>query len=266
MHFDNVYWDKASLDDASKTPSILAIGDSWFWYPFPGGSLLNALGPLVKNMQHTILAFGNNGAEAFDYVNGVYKDNIELGLSFYGSGLSAIFISGGGNDFAGFNDLRPLLKLNCSSMSTARGCFRTGSDLGTIQWLMDRTQASLDSLIVKAFSAMPANSKVFLHNYDYPFPSGKGVFGGKSDWLRPGLVDAQVPSILQRPCVKYIIDQYTTRIKALESKFPERVVVVDSRNTLAASEWANEIHPTQAGFKKIAAECWLPVLSAEGLA
>lgn len=44
MQFENVYWDATLMQTQGNYPSILAIGDSWFWYPFPGGSLLNYLG------------------------------------------------------------------------------------------------------------------------------------------------------------------------------------------------------------------------------
>ena len=57
-------------------PSILAIGDSWFWYPFPGGSLVNRLGKLVQSREHSILAVGHNGAEAYDYVFGKHEKNV----------------------------------------------------------------------------------------------------------------------------------------------------------------------------------------------
>jgi hypothetical protein len=43
----NVFWDGNLLEAAGRSASILAIGDSWFWYFFPGGSLLNQLGPIV---------------------------------------------------------------------------------------------------------------------------------------------------------------------------------------------------------------------------
>ncbi len=66
-----------------------------------------------------------NGAEAFDYVDGKYKQAVLHALKFYGSGLSAVFISGG-NDFAGFNDMRPLLNLNFTNATTAEDCFKSG--------------------------------------------------------------------------------------------------------------------------------------------
>ena len=122
----NYYWDENLMKNDGKLPSILAIGDSWFWYPFPGGSLINYIGPVVEKKSHVILAKGMNGAEAFDYVDGKYAKSVREALRLYGAGLSAAFISGGGNDFAGFNDLRPLLKDDCSAESTAKGCFRPG--------------------------------------------------------------------------------------------------------------------------------------------
>ena len=93
MNFENVYWNWPSMNADHHAASILAIGDSWFWYPFPGGALLNQLGPLVAPKEHFILAIGNNGAEAFDYVQGKYKIAVTTALNFHGGGLSAVFIS-----------------------------------------------------------------------------------------------------------------------------------------------------------------------------
>ena len=61
MVYENVYWDAAWRQESGRFPSILAIGDSWFWYPFPGGSLLNQLGPLTAGREHVLYAVGNNG-------------------------------------------------------------------------------------------------------------------------------------------------------------------------------------------------------------
>ena len=131
------YWDEAAMQRVLVMPSILAIGDSWFWYPFPGGSLIRYLGPIVERKEHTILAYGMNGAEAFDYIDGKYKDRVTGALRRYGSSLSAVFISGGGNDFAGFNDMRPLLRLDCSaaqSAPTASAAEMAGSGISWSAW------------------------------------------------------------------------------------------------------------------------------------
>ncbi len=139
MNFGNVYWDWNSMRSDSHSASILAIGDSWFWYPFPGGSLINQLGILVEPKEHFVLAIGNNGAEAFDYVHGKYKNAVTTALNQHGDGLSAVFISGGGNDFAGLNDLLPLLHPDCSSAHSAADCFKNGGADGTLGGLMKKT-------------------------------------------------------------------------------------------------------------------------------
>src|SRR5687768_15089808 len=100
MKIGNVYWDEREMQDDVVQPSILAIGDSWFWYPF-GGSLIVPVGRLLHS-DHKIFSLGNNGAESGDYLSGQYSNTVRGAVERYASGLSAVFISGGGNDFAGF--------------------------------------------------------------------------------------------------------------------------------------------------------------------
>ena len=267
MVFENVYWDASWREASGRFPSILAIGDSWFWYPFPGGSLLNMVGPLTARREHVLFALGDNGAEVAEYVDGKYAKNVRTALRQLGSGLSAVFVSGGGNDFAGFNDLRPLLNPSCSAETTAEGCYRSGADAGTLGWLMAKTRASYERLLRQVFASVPAHAVVLLHNYDYAPPSGKGVFGKDDAWLKPALDGAGVPEGLQASCMKYLIDRFTTDVlEPLARIDPDRIVVVDSRDTLELADWANELHPKPRGFKRIAEERWYPELWAQGLA
>jgi hypothetical protein len=252
--------------DDHHAASILAIGDSWFWYPLPGGSLLNQLGPLVAPKEHYILAIGNNGAEAFDYVHGKYRNAVTTALNFHGDGLSAVFISGGGNDFAGLNDLLPLLNADCSNAQSAADCFKPGYGEGTLGALMKKVTEDYTLLIGQIMVKCPTGIKIFVHNYDYPIPSGKGVFGGASDWLKLPLDDASVPAALERDCTKFIIDRFSDVMQALEASSNGQLVFVDSRNTLPDADWANELHPTSGGFEKIATQKWAPELRKFGLA
>ncbi len=264
MKYNNVYWSKTALDLDTTTADILAIGDSWFWYPFPGGSLINRIGDLVARQDHNILVAGNNGAEAYDYVKGKYKRQVAELLRLYGSSASAVLISGGGNDFAGLNDLRPMLKADCAGCTSAEGCFVPGDDEGTIEWLMHRIYENHALLISRALYVMPPSGRVLLHTYDYAIPDGRGVFGG-AGWLKPALDVAQVPAALQADCIRVIVDYAFSVFQRLAAGAPDRIVVVDSRGTLNADDWANELHPRSSGFRKIADQCWQPVLQGLGL-
>jgi len=180
--------------------------------------------------------------------------------------LSAVFLSGGGNDFAGFNDLRPLLKDSCSKAKTEKACYRPGEDERTLGWLMKKIAENYSLLIGQIFMMARPGTMVFLHNYDYAYPTGKGVFGGKADWLKPALVAAGVPAKLRQPCIKHLIDTFTDTLANIAKQDPARIVLVDSRGTLKKKDWANELHPKPAGFKRIATQAWGPVLAQHGLA
>ena len=254
----NYFWDEtAMLASDHPNPTILAIGDSWFWYPFVGGSLINNLGRIVQSRNHVIFAKGMNGAEAFDYVDGKYAKVIQVALKRYGTGLSAVFISGGGNDFAGFNDMRPLLKSDCSAQADAAGCYLDG-DPG-LRGFLDHMDQYYRKLIGVVYTHTAPDCFIVMHSYDYAIPSGKGVFGGGS-WLKAALVDAKVPERLHGACVKYLLDAFHNVLANICALDPNHLVLVDSRGTLTQAEWANELHPTSEGFAKIAEKCWAPEL------
>lgn len=240
-----IYWDADHMNyEGISTPSILGIGDPWFWY-FPlGGSVINQIANLIKS-DHTILTYGKNGAEAVDYVSGKYSKEIRSALKRYGEGLSAVLISGGGNDFAGTNDLRPLLKPNCTNESDAVDCFKDGSEFKSLGWLMRKTTENYMALIGLIFAHAPS-ATVVLHNYDYAVPTGKG------GWLKPALDDARVPTRLQQKCIEHIINSFTNELQALAATNPRKIVFVDTRNTLEPKHWANELHPTKTGCRLIA--------------
>lgn len=261
----NVFWDEHTMRQQLRVPSVLAIGDSWFWYPFPGGSLLTHLGPLLDDKGHTVFALGNNGAEAVDYLNGKYKNAVKNALRLYGdSSLSAVFLSGGGNDFAGINDLLPLLHGDNSGAASARECFLEGADWPSLGWLLLQMYASYASLIGRIFTTC-TNASVILHNYDYAFPDGRGVFG-PGGWMKPALDRTKVPVELHRECVKYVIDQFSDMLEILVRSGGGRIQLVDGRGTLRHEHWDNEMHPNGVGFRTLVSEAWAPVLGRNGLA
>jgi hypothetical protein len=258
----SIFWDEQVMEQNNATASILAIGDSWFWYPFPGGSLASHLGDIVHNKNHVILAKGMNGAEAVDYL-GKYSKSIKTALKLYGKEVSAVFLSGGGNDFAGFNDLRPLLKSDCSKETTAKGCFKTGSD--GFNGFLDDIEDAYRKLIGVIYTYTNPNCMIFMHSYDYAVPDGRGVLGNVG-WLKPALDAAGVKQELQQQCLKYLLDSFHERLNKITALDKAHLIIIDSRGTLKASDWANELHPKGSGFRKIASERWKPALEAVNLA
>jgi hypothetical protein len=103
------------------------------------------------------------------------------------------------------------------------------------------------------------NGPVVVHNYDYAIPTGKGFFlFGK--WLKAPMDLARVPSALRGPLVRELIDRLEIMLKGLDDPSAQ-VHCVDSSGTLAEDEWANELHPTPAGFDRIVRERWIPVVA-----
>jgi hypothetical protein len=264
MRYRNVTWSPAAPLRGESDPSVLAVGDSWFWYPFPGGSLAHRLGDLLRPSGHHVLVAGNNGAETYDYVHGRYRAQVDDMLRRWGAGARALLVSGGGNDFSGFNELRPLLAADCRAASRAEQCFRAGRGPGTVGALMQRMLDNHRLLIARALAVMPADSQVFLHTYDYAIPSGKAVFA-RAPWLKPALDDARVPQSLQPCCIRHLIDRAYELMHRLEVQGAGRVVLIDSRNTLSPTDWANELHPRPQGFRRIAEQAWRPAFARAGL-
>ena len=104
---------------------------------------------------------------------------------------------------------------------------------------------------------------VFIHGYDYACPNGKG-FLGLGQWLQYPLDQCQVARSLQQQVVNELIDRFRVVLEETCAQAPT-LHLVDGRNTLGRDEWANELHPTVAGFNRLG-KCWAPALEAAGLA
>jgi hypothetical protein len=246
---DRPYWDERDMVANNERPEILAIGDSWFWYPF--NNLLNPIFNIWRGK--VILAIGDNGAEAVEYVGARFQTLIAQTLEAYQDSIRMVLVSGGGNDIAGEDDFDLILKEDCSDAATVAECYEAAQPAA----IMDTIESACRTLIVQARRVLP-DAAIILHNYDYAIPSGLGFFG-MGNWLRKPMDDARVKRELQAPLVNDLIDQLGLRLAQLEGEFAS-VRLINSAGTLAAGEWANELHPKPAGFNKIVRRCWRPVL------
>jgi len=98
---------------------------------------------------------------------------------------------------------------------------------------------------------------IFTHAYDYAIPSGKRVrillctVGG---WLQDqfrtkGIKDAQ----LQKDIVTHLLKRFARFMEEFEAQ-NLRVIYIRTQGTLKDDEWGDELHPTMAGFKRVAAK------------
>ena len=259
-----VYYNPNQVRDGAF-PAMLAIGDSWFWYP-KVSNLLAEVSAVVKPDYSNIMALGYIGARLEEYVNGQYAASFERELrpgflQYY----SAVLISGGGNDAV---DWGLCLKADCSGETTARGCLdqtaltKNMTDLSG--WLL-----AMISEVHSAFgNANLRHPDIFVHCYDYAPPNGKGfeapLFGIrlKGPWLKPAMDGRHVPDDypLRKEIVRLLIKRLAKTFGDFDSP-TDRVYVIDSTGTLDQdNDWDNELHPNGEGFRKLVHGPWLEAL------
>lgn len=269
MSMISPYWDCQLMLEDNQKPHILAIGDSWFW--FPKNNLLN---PIFKhfNSGKCILALGNNGAEAVEYVGKKYRDAIQSTLDAWSGSIEAVLISGGGNDFAGLDDMFRIIRTRCEGFTAVDECFNSAQPGQIFDEVGDAYRQLIDMVLASA-----PHAKIFLHNYDRAIPTGKG-FVGLGNWLKEPMKRARIAPGLHQGIVCRLLFEFTKRLKAQCAR-SSQVTFVDSariggisrpedirgKGTLASTEWGDELHPKPRGFNKIVRMCWAPAFAAAGL-
>jgi hypothetical protein len=255
------------LQSLGVTPDLLAYGDSWFWYP--NNDLLIPINAIWGGTK-TLLAKGKNGAELSEMVGGTPAlwDDFKSAMSGYPT-IRCVLLSAGGNDFAGVQHFQSLLKVDCSAAASADDCFDPGDPSNDVErqpWRMLRELATNYQALIDFVRSVQANVPIVLQDYDFAIPTGVGFGGikggifGLGDWLQQPLVERGVPTALQTDVVRRLMDDFITVLKALASPAQNHdVYLVETAGTLQDADWANEMHPTPAGFQKLG-ECFRPLL------
>jgi hypothetical protein len=249
----NVYWGvHGALADNVGAP-IMMIGDSWFWYP--ADNLAQEVGRLRPH--RNVVVVGRNGAEAAQWSTR-YSDDIDFAFKMYGSDVPVLLLSGGGNDLVGMKDFLRIVKEDCSASTTVEGCYRTAQP----DALLTMVIGCYRTLITK-FRAYNPLAPVILHQYDYAWPSGMGVFG-PADWLKAPMDAAKIKTAkLQRELFEDLINRLKqAQIDLAAEPAMGRILVAESAGKLPnnLAIWANELHPTPEGFRMIAHDAIEPQL------
>ncbi len=248
-----------------KTGAVLvAEGDSWFDYP-PGFDILDHL----EEFGYRVKSVASAGATVEQMVYGPDNDQkIADAFKRDPSQLAetlryireeqpaAVLFSGGGNDIAG-DELLPLLNHKNAGgdplrMEMVNGLFNVTLKQGYRTFL---------SMVKEEAKVQKRTIPVIGHGYDYAIPDGRGVinvlgFHFLGPWLAPSLNKKGYNEAEGWPIICRLIDAQNNMVQSLQAEFPF-FHAVELRGTLTKrSEWANELHPTNAGFKKVAHKFW----------
>lgn len=216
-------------------PAILAIGDSWFWYP-KVPNILEGISAHVKPVYSNILALGQIGATLESYLTGRFARDFATALRPADATYSAVMISGGGNDVV---DWKLCLKQDCSSATQPVDCV----DPTALANAMTDLSGYLFTMISEVHQAYDAARRsrpdIFVNCYDYAPPNGVGfelpLFGITllGPWLKPAMDACNVPSDpgLRQDVMCLLMNGLSNAFKQFDSP-RDGVYVIDSLGTL----------------------------------
>lgn len=249
-------------DDPNFQKRILCEGDSWFSLGgLPSGNLLDPL----KFSQSTLLVNLAKSGDTIQLMSSMVDNPVLHGIIADAKFLTkwdAIFISGGGNDLIDWAD-----RIICEPSS--------GAGESMIDYVNRIDLAAFKREIQDHYrtiagwrDASPENASVPIvtHVYDYPTPRkakakvlGVG-YGGP--WLYRAFMQYRVPEKFWISITDYLFESLAEALIELSGSIKNFHVITGTREVLTRArlgtdgedgDWLNEIHPTTAGYKKLAA-------------
>ncbi|MEM7360100.1 MAG: hypothetical protein AAF431_13445 [Pseudomonadota bacterium] len=237
-------WFDEQVKAKRGTPiTIMAEGDSWFKYVV-GRAIISQLERLLNTR---ILNLASPGDETKDMLSIRQKRRLARELKrgpARRKKYDYLLFSGGGNDLVGIDRFHKWLKPYQTGMTAKQVINRPA-----LKVALDMIELNLHELLEIRDQNSPKTT-VIMHAYDFAIPDGRGVCG-RGPWMKPGLEFRGVPVRLRKEVVKLFLLEYDKLLKNF-AKNNQRVRIVQTQGTLVESEWANELHPRNVGFRKIA--------------
>ena len=224
---------------------VICLGDSWLT-----DSRANLATEIASaHSGQSIITVAAPGVEAADLADPgqTYLHEFRHALKDNSGGVHRVYIS------VGWDNLGSLLLSDCSRCETPDECF----DVSRMTHRFSRIHSDLSTLIRLAREFAP-QAEVRLHNYDYAIPDGRAEYrNGK--WLKVPLHLHKVPDSggvargsFRREVVATLIDTFGDWLKHL-CDHHSNATFCRTAGTLSDDEWQDEMHPTAAGYRKIAA-------------
>lgn len=224
---------------------ILAEGDSWIKYDC-GFGIMHYLSWALRG-KAACVNIGGSGATMAGMMRLPARRQFEQQLreGIAGKPWDVLVFSGGGNDFAGerFNEwLLPFNGQTNPADAIAQPVFSA----------MLKGLGVLYGQLASHVATLSPDTVVLLNGYDFAIPNGKGVpFAGP--WLAPGFDSRGYPSDLtfRTAVMKLMLEQFAQMLRTVCALYPF-VRLVATQGLLVKSDWANELHPKNPGFEKVA--------------
>lgn len=230
-------------DRGEQLRTVLAEGDSWFNYPLGRSITTN-----VDNHKNVaLLNLASHGDEGKQMLGMKQHERLQKVLRAGPATkhqFNVLMFSAGGNDLLGHGALRYWVNTYEPGMTSQE--MLNMRNLKHIFGIIDIVMTELFALR----DAESPKTKIYLNAYDFAPANGEGVCG-LGPWLKPSLTHRKVPRRLQNEVVKLLLQKYEQRLRR-HAKKSRNARVIHTQGTLTAKEWANEIHPKNSGFKKIA--------------
>lgn len=245
----NVRRRRTGARSAAGPLKIIAEGDSWFDYPYPGFG-----GGVIDRLQAKLGVPILNLAKAGDevrYMLGVQqREAITKRLidgSPTGDRWDVMLFSGGGNDIVG-EPMALWIEEYKSSLAA-----HTLINQPRFEAALAIVKAGYEDLI-KIRDDYSPNTYIVFHGYDFAIPDGRGVcFYGP--WLKPTFMHRKFPANLKvaTEVVEVMLRQFAQVLKYIEDE-NEGVTFINTQGTLRrdVASWHNELHPSAEGFDKFA--------------
>jgi V8-like Glu-specific endopeptidase len=244
-----------SLEATSPEPVLVAEGDSWFDYAPAGLDIIACLKQFFNYKIYNVSKAGDT------------LDNMAYGTAFdqrrwqrdrppLEETLAAIekhrppvvLLSGGGNDIAG-DELLSFLNHKISGLPPLRS---------------DYTSFMLKDYFLRIFRFISneiwkkdANIHIVVHGYGYPIADGRAVirllgFSFVGPWLRPALVaKGYEQRTEQQQIMRNLIDDFNSMLEQFAAT-DSRLHYVDLRSLISDSDWENELHLKNSGYRRVA--------------
>ena len=236
-------WADEQKSLGNKPLTILAEGDSWFRYVV-GKAVVFQLERLMNIKIQNIASPGDEVSQMLsprqlERLVKLLKQGPAKGWKY-----DCLHFSGGGNDLVGKDRFHKWLNEYQTGMSALELINQT-----TLHAEFALIRSSYEELIKLRDKHSP-KTHLFFHGYDFAIPNGEGVCW-LGPWMQPGLSFRRIPKTKRRDVVRLFLSQFAQLLDSIAEQH-NRVVIVPTQGILTDTDWANELHPTNSGFKKIA--------------